>query len=80
MENVNLYEIWRNGNFGKVKGTQPVNTNRMVQSFAACNTLRNSLFKSQGGYYKLKLDGTLEFVCRALYLITFDDLAQILKD
>jgi hypothetical protein len=70
-----LNKGWRN-----IKPEEPVNTTRAIHSFCSSNSLRDSLFKSQGGYYKLQLDGTLLFVTRTLAEISFSDLFNILKD
>lgn len=72
--------IWLNGRFTDVKPTDIVKTTKAVHSFACSNSLRDCLFKSQGGYYKLCKDGILVKACRALNMITFADLYEILKD
>jgi hypothetical protein len=74
------YQIWKAGRFTTVKPSDPVNTTKNVTSFCVSNGLRNCLFKSQGGWYKLQTDGTLVFIDRALYLISFENLYNILKD
>jgi len=74
------YEIWRQGRFTTVKPTDVVKTTKNIQAFCCANSLRNCLFKSQGGWYKLQTDGKLVFVERTLYLITFEQLYNTLKD
>jgi hypothetical protein len=73
-------QIWLNGSLRKLKPTDIVKTTRAVHSFASYNSLRDCLFKSQGGYYKLTLDGVLIFVCPSLNSITFEQLYNILID
>ena len=74
------YKIWKQGRFTVVKPYSPVETTRNVTAFCYANSLRDCLFKSQGGWYKLQTDGKLVFVERTLYLITFEQLYNILKD
>lgn len=72
--------IWVGNRFTDVKAEAPVNTTKNITSFCVSNNLRNCLVKSQGGWYKIELDGMLTFVTRTLYLISFADLYNILKD
>ena len=72
--------IWLNGSYRNVKPTDTVNTSRAVESFCNYNRLRKCLVRQQGGWYKLELNGILTFVTRALYLITFEQLYNTLKD
>lgn len=66
--------------YRNIKPDDFVNTTRAVHSFCASNSLRDCLFKSQGGYYKLGLDGILTFITPALNQITFEELYEKLKD
>lgn len=72
--------IWINGRFTDIDPKQAVKTTRNITSFCVSNNLRDCLFKSQGGWYKLERDGIMVFVTRTLYLISFEDLYSILKD
>jgi hypothetical protein len=72
--------IFLRGRYVTIKPEDPVNTTRAITSFCCHNQLRDCLFKSQGGWYKLTLDGKLQFITRALYLISFQDLYDTLKD
>ena len=72
--------IWLNNRYTNIIPNSPVNTMKAVTSFTCHNKLRNCLFKTQGGYYKLCLDGLLVFVCQYLYQISFEELYNKLKD
>ena len=51
-----------------------------MRSFAICNGMRDCIFKAQGGYYKLCLDGILVRVFYHLSWVTFEELYAALKD
>lgn len=72
--------IWLRGRYIVIEPGDYVCTTRAVTSFAHHNGLRDCLFKSQGGYYKLEMNGMLTFVERCLYMITFEQLYNVLKD
>lgn len=74
------YPIYRNGAFGHVAGDVVVKSFREVTGFAVCNSLRNCLVKTQGGIWKICLDGNLRFVNRALNSMTFEDIYNAMKD
>jgi hypothetical protein len=74
------YNIYKQGRLTTVKPEDPVLTTKNITSFACSNGLRNCIFRSQGGWYKLGMDGILVFVCRTLYLISFEELYHIMKD
>ncbi len=72
--------IFLNGRYKTIKPDEAVKTTRAIHSFCCYNGLRDCLFKSQGGWYKLGLDGILTFVTPTLDRITFADLFTALKD
>lgn len=72
-------KIWVNNTWRNVKPTDSVNTTRAMHSFCTFNNLPDALFKTQGGWYLLKKDKTLEFVTRTLNSITFQQLYNIHK-
>lgn len=72
--------IWLNGRYTEIDPEEPVHTSKAITSFAAHNNLRNCLVRSQGGWYKIHLNGIMTFETRTLYLISFADLYNILKD
>lgn len=73
-------KIFLQGVYRNIRPNDPVKTSRAITSFASSNNLRDCMFKAQGGWYKIGLDGILIFATRTLYSITFTDLYQILKD
>lgn len=75
-----ITELWLNGSLRRLKPTDFVTNWRAVESFIVSNSLRHCLIKQQGGYYKIEKDGTLTFVIRTLYSITFEELYNKLKD
>ncbi len=72
--------IWLNKGWVNIKPDDLVRTTKAIHSFACFNSLRDSIFRSQGGYYKIEKNGMLTFVCRTLQDITFTQLYELLKD
>jgi hypothetical protein len=72
--------IWIGKGYRNVNPSDIVKTTKNVHSFACENCLRDSLFKTQGGYYKLNLDGILTFAFGSLNAVTFEQLHKILID
>lgn len=72
--------IWINKGYKNVKKNDFVKTFRALTSFSVANCLRNCIVKSQGGYYKLELNGVLTFKFASLHNVTFEELFNILKD
>ena len=72
-------KIWIRDSYCTIKPDDPVNSTKRVHSFCCSNALNDRLFKSQGGYYILKNDGKLYFLCRTLNGLTFQVLYDELK-
>jgi len=71
-------EIWYLRGWKNIKPDEPVNTMRAMYSFSIANCLPGGgLVKSQGGYYLIQKDGTMKFVTRTLYLLTFKELYDL---
>jgi hypothetical protein len=71
--------IWVEGHFVNIKPTDFINSTRRLHSFCVYNSQRHALVKAQGGWYIIKLDGTLEFFERNLNMITFESLYYALQ-
>lgn len=71
--------IFGNGSYINVRPQDFVNTTRRMRSFAICNGFRDCIFKAQGGYYKLCLDGILVKVFDHLSSVSFEELYEVLK-
>ena len=72
--------IYKQGRYTTVKADDPVLTTKNMRSFASSNCLRDCIFRTQGGWYKLNLDGIMVFAFRTLYLVSFEELYKIMKD
>lgn len=71
--------IWVYNSKLNIKPSDSINTTRRLHSFCVCNGIRDALVKSQGGWYFLHLDGTLELVNRCLSNITFEQYYKLNK-
>jgi hypothetical protein len=70
---------WR-GKFVNVKPENPPADSRQLRGFLLFNDARDCFYKTTGGWYKLGLDGSLKFVCRALYLLSLQQWLEIALD
>lgn len=72
--------IFGAGSYINVRPQDLVSTTKRMRSFAVCNGMRDCIFKAQGGYYKLCLDGILVKVFDHLCNVSFEELHKMLKD
>lgn len=72
--------IWSINRFINIKPEEAVSTTKRVHSFCTANGLADRLFRSQGGWYILKRDGTLSFTARTLTHISFEELYKLLNE
>lgn len=72
--------IWFSNSWHNIKPEKNISNMRQVNSFCIFNQLRNALFKAQGGYYILNMEGNFEFLERRLQDITYQTLYNLLKE
>lgn len=71
-------KIWEYQRWVNIKPIDTINSTRRLHSFCVLNCLADSVFKSQGGYYNLLENGSLNFIGRTLREITFEEIYQSL--
>ena len=67
---------WRH----KINLTKAPISTRELDGFLWANNAAKCFMKGQGGWYKLTREGTLLYVCRTLYLLSFQEWYDIAVD
>lgn len=73
--------IWHRTHYKTVDIDKPPTDSKMLDMFLMHNEARLCFFKTNGYWWKLKMDGILEKVCPALYNLSLKQWLEIaLKD
>ena len=72
-------KIFVNNKYLNINPEDTINTTRRLRSFCISNNLPDCIFKSQGGWYLIKSDGTLKFISRTLNQLTFNETFKAIK-
>ena len=73
-------KIWVYGKPVNIKPQDTIKSTRRLTSFCVFNCLRDSIVKSQGGWYLITLEGQMQFIDRCLDNITFEQAYKLLKN
>lgn len=72
-------KIWEYQRWVNIAPTDAIKSCRRLHSFCVMNCLADRVMKSQGGYYIISSEGTLQFVGRSLNNITFETIYKLLS-
>lgn len=67
---------WR-GNLVNVNYNRPPHDTRQLRGFLLWNNARDCFMRGEGGWYRLGKDGSINFVCRTLYLLSLKEWLEI---
>jgi hypothetical protein len=73
-------KIWVRDKWRNVNADNPPKETRELDSFLYFNDSPKCFLKTQGGWYKLTREGSLLFVARALYLLSFKEWLAIAQN
>lgn len=65
------------GKMINVKPERPPTDTRQLRGFLLWNHARDCFMRGEGGWYRLGTDGSINFVARALYLLSLKEWLEI---
>jgi len=72
--------IWHRDKYINVHPEKPPSDTRQLDSFLFYNDAAKCFMKGQGGWYKITKQGSILYVCRALYLMSLKEWLEVAKN